>query len=128
MSTIFRVQHVSVPMPPGGEADARRFYAETLGLVEKDPPSTIKHLNLVWFNASADGQEIHIYTDNEFSPAKPRQHFCVQVDDLDGIRQRLTEGGYDIVEVPIITNRPRFNTNDPFGNSIEITTIEGEYD
>jgi len=31
MATVQRLQHASVPMPPGGEVEARRFYGEVFG-------------------------------------------------------------------------------------------------
>jgi hypothetical protein len=31
------------------------------------------------------------------------------------------------VDVPVIPNRPRFNTSDPFGNNVEISEIVGDY-
>jgi catechol 2,3-dioxygenase-like lactoylglutathione lyase family enzyme len=114
-------------MPAGAEDEARKFYGATLGLREIPSPSSLSHLNVVWFQSSDDGQEIHIYTDKGFEPSSPRQHFCVQVDDLAAIRKTIEGAGYTTKDVPVIPNRPRFNTADPFGNSIEIAEIVGDY-
>jgi catechol 2,3-dioxygenase-like lactoylglutathione lyase family enzyme len=114
-------------MPAGGEDDARKFYGATLGLREVTPPTSLGHLRLVWFQVGDAGHEIHVYTDNAFEPSSPRQHFCVQVDDLAAIRKQIEGAGYPTVDVPVIPNRPRFNTSDPFGNNVEISEIVGDY-
>jgi hypothetical protein len=62
-----------------------------------------------------------------FVKSQPSQHFCVQVEDGAAFRIKLAEGGFPITETDPITNRPRFFTNDPFGNRVEITEINGDY-
>lgn len=114
-------------MPPGGAAEARRFYAEALALREVPPPSDLGHLSLVWFD-TGDGHEIHCFTDERLGPSTPAQHLCLQVDDLAAFRARLEAHGLEIEETTPIRNRPRFNLRDPFGNLIEITEIQGAYD
>ena len=48
MASVKRLQHTSVPMPPGGEAAARKFYGEALGMREIPKPSTlVQHARLV---------------------------------------------------------------------------------
>lgn len=126
MARVIRLQHTSIPMPPGSGVQARRFYGEILGMNEKAPPSTLSN-ELVWFEAGPDGQEVHLFADTE-----PRntaaQHLCLQVDDIAGIQKRLEEAGVMIEETEPIQNRPRFFIHDPFDNLIELTQITGEYD
>ncbi len=127
MAQVLRIQHVSVPMPPGGEADARGFYGEVLGLQEKAPPTALSHLNLVWFHAGADGLEIHVFENGTGETPVMAQHLCLQVDDVDGYRKELIDRGVETEDTTEIHNRPRFFIRDPFGNQIEVTQVLGEY-
>jgi catechol 2,3-dioxygenase-like lactoylglutathione lyase family enzyme len=125
---VIRVQHVSVPMPADGHAQARRFYGDVLGMKEIPQPSTLAQNSVVWFSAGPDGQEIHCFVDDPFKQSNADQHLCLQVDDLEACRQTLQS--YDITseETTPIRNRPRFFVHDPFGNRIEIAQIQGQYD
>lgn len=127
MAQVLRIQHVSVPMPTGGETEARRFYGEILGLQEKTPPSALSHMNLVWFDAGADGLEIHVFENATGEAPVLAQHLCLQVDDVAGYRGELVGRGVDTQDTTEIHNRPRFFIRDPFGNQIEITQVLGEY-
>lgn len=129
MVTVQRIQHVSVPMPPGSEERARRFYGEALGLPEVTPPADLASLRLVWFRigGEGDGDELHCFTETGPFPNTPAQHLCFEVNDLEATRQRLVDHGVAIEPTIEIHNRPRFFIQDPFGNSIEIVQILGQY-
>ena len=123
MGRIQRLQHVSVPRPPGSADQARQFYGDVLGLEELPLPSTLAHLDLVWYRLGDD--ELHLFADER--AGHPAQHFCLQLEALDGLRERLHAAGVPIGAEPDIPNRPRFTFRDPFGNLIEVTTILGSY-
>ena len=127
MGRFQRVQHVSVPMPRGGNDAARAFYGRTLGLQEVQPPATLDTAALVWFQVGDEGHEIHVFTNERLGPNSPDQHLCLQVDDIAAARQQLTERAIPIEETTPIHNRPRFFIRDPFGNRIEITQITGNF-
>ena len=128
MAAVQRLQHASVPMPPDGHEAARRFYGGALGLEEVRPPAgLLRRRPLVWFRVGADGQEIHCFAEERLGPNSPGQHLCLQVDDIQAFRRRLTEHDVAIEEADPIPNRPRLFVRDPFGNLIEITQITGEY-
>lgn len=117
-----RLQHVSLLVPPGSQEAVRAFYGQLIGLEEKQPPSTLAHLQLVWFAAGEGEMELH------FLPAADRpetndQHFCLEVDDLETYRQRLERAGISIIEAEPIPSRPRFFIRDPFDNLVELTTL-----
>jgi catechol 2,3-dioxygenase-like lactoylglutathione lyase family enzyme len=118
-----RIQHVSVPRPPGSGDEARRFYGDVLGLVEINPPRALARQDLVWYRVG--NCEIHLYA-AEGKP-HPGAHFCLEVDDLEEVRARLAAAGLPAQETDAIPGRPRFFCSDPFGNLIEITTITGDY-
>src|SRR2546429_3058488 len=118
------LQHVSLPIPDGRQADVRRFYGEVLGLTEVPVPRTLDGARLVWF-AAGDGVELHFYPGEQ--AAGSARHFCLAVDDLAEARRRLTEAGRQPYETTPIPNRPRFFCRDPFDNLIELTSIQGDY-
>ena len=116
-----RLQHISIPRPPGSHAEARAFYGGLLGLSECPVPEALSQLDLVWFQL--DDSELHLYAQEGVSPHAGR-HMCIDVDDLAGLRKRLVAAGYAPQETIPIPGRPRFFCEDPFGNLIEFTSIE----
>ena len=122
-----RLQHVSLPIPEGAQDEGRGFYHGVLGLDEKPAPGARSDAGLVWF-AAGDGElELHLVPDPVGLVAEARRHFCLVVDDLAEARGRLERSGVEIQDAPPIPKRPRFYCQDPFGNRIEITVIEGDY-
>ena len=123
MVAVKRLQHVSVPMPPGDVARARAFYGDQLGLEEKVPPEALGTENFAWFRLGDD--ELHVFATDGMPLAA--QHFCIEVDDIDAWREELVAKGIEIEGTVEIDNRPRFFIRDPFMNRIEIAQILGEY-
>jgi catechol 2,3-dioxygenase-like lactoylglutathione lyase family enzyme len=128
MPRVLRLQHVSVPMPPGGAGQARRFYGEALGLEEIPPPADLGHLSLVWFRAGEGGHELHCFTEERLGPNSPAQHLCLQVDDIEAFKERVAGHGVELEPADPIRQRPRCFVHDPFGNLVELTEIRGEYE
>lgn len=126
MGTVVKIQHVSIPMPPGGMGQARAFFGDTLGLEEKPVPAVLNPEEIVWFRLGDGDQELHVFTETG-DVRSQGQHLCIQVDNATTWRESLTSRGVTIEETDAIVNRPRFFIRDPFGNRIEITQIEGEY-
>lgn len=126
MAQVKRLQHTSVPMPPGGNDLARAFYGKALGMREIPKPSTLSN-NLVWFAANDDGDEVHVFQEENMGPNSAEQHLCLEVDDLDAFSTRLTEHGYQPQTPEIIRNRPRLFVRDPFENLVELVEIRGQY-
>ncbi len=121
------LQHVSVPRPPGEESAelARRFYSGLVGLAEKPVPTTIKELDLVWFKIGED-TELHVFAEKD-SPTTSTRHFCLNVSDVEAMRQTLIQGGYQPWNPEEIPGRPRFFCRDPFQNVVEFTQISEDY-
>jgi catechol 2,3-dioxygenase-like lactoylglutathione lyase family enzyme len=118
------LQHVSVPMPPGGHERARAFYGGLLGLDERAVPPKLDPSELVWFEAGA-GLELHLYESEERAAAA--QHFCLRLDGgLLELRERLEAAGVEITDTVEIVGRPRFMCRDPFGNRVELTQWQSE--
>lgn len=120
-----RLQHVSIPRPKGSETATRAFYGDLLGLEEIPVPSTIQQLDLIWF-ALGPETELHVFAE-EPSPDTSGRHFCLAVEDITSLRDKLLEAGIETWEPAIIRGRPRFFCRDPFRNIIEFTKIEADY-
>lgn len=126
MAQVKRLQHTSVPMPPGGNERARAFYGGALGMREIPKPSTLSN-NLVWFAANDHGDEVHVFQEENMGPNSAEQHLCLEVDDIEAFRARLVEHGFDPRTPESIINRPRLFVRDPFENLVELVEIRGQY-
>lgn len=120
-----RLQHIAISRPPGGDAAARAFYGDVLGLPEIPPPASLASLDLIWYRLAAN-TELHIMVEEPMGQDHSGRHFCLAVDDLDELRAQLEAAGITAVSDLPIPNRPRFFIRDPFGNLIEITSIEDD--
>lgn len=118
-----RIQHVSIPRPPGSHEQARGFYGALLGLEEIPVPESIRDLDLIWYRLG--DTELHLFAEAPVADSSGR-HFCIEVQQLEEVRQRLRAAGYEPWNPTRIPGRPRFFCRDPFGNTIEFTTIVGD--
>lgn len=121
----YRLQHVSIPRPPGSDARTRAFYRDLLGLEEIPAPASIQSGNVIWFKLNEDA-ELHIFREEPLGDTSIR-HFCLVVEDVEATRRKLNAAGFDHWDVAAIPGRPRFFCRDPNGNIIEFTTIIGDY-
>jgi len=118
-----RLHHVQVGLPAGGEDQARRFYADGLGLTEVDKPPELAARGGAWFR-SAGGAEIHLGVESPHLPPQ-RAHPALAVDseaELEALGERLASLGYDVdwSQRHNAGSFQRFHVHDPFGNRIEI--------
>lgn len=119
-----RLQHVAIPRPPQSDAAARTFYGELLGLPELIPPPMLRTLGVIWYQVGAES-ELHLFIEEPMGQDRSGRHFCLAVEDVEALRLRLAEAGLTVVADVPIPDRPRYFVRDPFGNLIELTTIEG---
>lgn len=115
----WRLDHVQLACPPGGEEQARAFYGGVLGMAEIDKPPALAARGGCWFRR--DGVEIHVGVTDDFSPAT-KAHPGIVVADLEALAQRLEVSGRTVTwdrgdTIPGVT---RLHTTDPFGNRIEL--------
>jgi catechol 2,3-dioxygenase-like lactoylglutathione lyase family enzyme len=127
MPSVKRLQHTSVPMPPGGDDRARAFYGDVLGMREIQKPEGLAAMTVVWFAANDDGDEVHVFKEEQLGPNSAAQHLCLEVDDIEAYKTRLREHGYEVRVPETIYNRPRLFVRDPFDNLIELVEIRGQY-
>ncbi|MEI2712113.1 MAG: VOC family protein [Nocardioides sp.] len=119
-----RLHHIQVACPPGGEGQARRFYADALGLTEVEKPKALQSRGGAWFRAyegDAIATEIHVGVEDPFVPAR-KAHPALLVDDLAAIARRLRETGFEVDESQRDTfdGYLRFHTFDGHGNRVEV--------
>lgn len=119
------LHHVQVACPPGGEDDARRFYAEGLCLTEAEKPAALRDRGGVWFRAydalGAVSVELHVGVEDSFTPAR-KAHPAFVVDDLDDVAKRVAAAGFavDAGERESFEGYLRFHTHDGAGNRVEV--------
>ncbi|WP_426242211.1 VOC family protein [Nocardioides sp. LHG3406-4] len=119
------LHHVQVAIPPGGEDDARRFYADGLGLTEVEKPADLRGRGGAWFRAYDDhggvAAEIHVGVEDPFTPAR-KAHPALVVDRLDAIAERLAGLGFDVdrSQEHTFEGHRRIHTFDAHGNRVEV--------
>jgi catechol 2,3-dioxygenase-like lactoylglutathione lyase family enzyme len=118
---ILAIEHVQLAMPPGGEGDARAFYAGLLGIPEVPKPPELAKRGGVWFEAGA--LKIHLGVEADFRPAR-KAHPALLVGDLRALVDRLRAAGVDVRDDPL-DGHYRVYVADPFGNRIELLEPNG---
>lgn len=114
---LVRIDHVQLAMPAGGEAAARAFYRDALGLAETPKPAHLAARGGCWFEDGA--LKVHLGVDPDFRPAR-KAHPAFVVTDLALLAVRLEAGKYRVAEDGLLDGRRRVFADDPFGNRIEL--------
>jgi catechol 2,3-dioxygenase-like lactoylglutathione lyase family enzyme len=110
--------HVQLLMPTGGEAAARRFYGELLGLREVAKPVELAPRGGCWF-VGVGGTAIHVGVDQRFLAA-PKAHPGLIVVDIAAAQRALAAAGARVIQDDSGLPVRRCYTEDPFGNRIEL--------
>jgi catechol 2,3-dioxygenase-like lactoylglutathione lyase family enzyme len=113
---IVQLDHVQVAGPVGCEPAARAFYGGVLGLRELARPQELDGIGGCWF--ACGSLQLHVGTQADFVPAR-KAHPAFRVDDLNGLRAALREGGYPVLEDRMVPGVERFFSADPWGNRLE---------
>jgi catechol 2,3-dioxygenase-like lactoylglutathione lyase family enzyme len=123
-----RLHHVQVACPPGGEGDARRFYAEGLGLTEVDKPVQLAGRGGAWFRAYDDAgritAELHVGVEDPFAPAR-KAHPAFELPSVETLEEtalRLARLGFEVdrSEWDTFPGFRRLHVNDAPGNRVEL--------
>ena len=126
--TGLRLHHVQVCCPRGGEADARRFYGEGLGMTEVEKPAELAGRGGAWFRAYDDEgrvtAELHVGIEEPFAPArKAHPAFLLPSHaELEQVVVRLGELGFDAdrSEWNTLPGYRRVHVPDASGNRVEL--------
>ena len=101
-----------------GEARARRFYGELLGLIEVPKPANLAARGGAWFRCGP--LQLHLGVESDFRAAK-KAHPALLVSDLAGLLEALTAAGCEVkYDSEPLQGFERAFTSDPFGNRIEL--------
>lgn len=114
---VIAIDHVQLAMPAGGEAEARRFYANGLGIPEVPKPPHLAKRGGCWFESS--DVKIHLGVEADFKAAK-KAHPALLVSDLGALVTRLSGQGYALTDDQPLEGYNRVYADDPFGNRIEL--------
>lgn len=122
---ILALDHIQIAMPPGQEAEARRFYGEVLGLTEVAKPAAFMPRGGCWFEGQ--GVVVHLGVQENFVPAR-KAHPAFSVANLAECRRALEAAGAPIIPDDALPHVRRFHTADPFGNRIEFIQAGDSFD
>ena len=111
------IHHVQLAMPLGGEAAARRFYSDLLGIPEVPKPVELARRGGVWFETATI--RIHLGVEQDFRPAR-KAHPGLLVADLQMLAEQLTNAGYNVTDGEPMQGYEHLYVNDPFGNRLEL--------
>lgn len=126
-----------VHMPAGGDADARRFYGQILGLRETMRPPGERG---VWFRVPQDEDKSGpagrdgVTTDSgtfkvvpaaAFKPAQDKPQARFRVDKAEALRMALDKARFRHYDAPPETGTRGFYALDPWGNKIELRERAG---
>ncbi|HEX9512650.1 MAG TPA: VOC family protein [Puia sp.] len=114
---IRRLDHVLISIPVGRQEEARRFYADVLGLeeIEGEHPR-----GAMWFTMGT----IQLHIRGEAGSWQSDRHLAFEVANLENARQYLGSKGVGLSYSSAIDGRKRFFFRDPFGNRIELLQYE----
>ena len=117
--TILGIHHVAIQA--SDIAAAREFYGEVMGLTEIERPAF--PFDGLWFRLGT--QALHIVAQDDHV-APDRQHFAVQVDDLDATVMALEAKGVSVRKLGLTYAGAGYQAfvRDPSGNSIELNQPE----
>ena len=114
---LLAIDHVQLAMPAGGEAAARDFYGDVLGLPETPKPPHLAKRGGCWFERGA--LKIHLGVEADFHPAR-KAHPGLLVSDLAALKTALRDGAYTIRDDEPLEGYDRIYVDDPFGNRLEL--------
>ncbi|MES2407319.1 MAG: VOC family protein [Pseudomonadota bacterium] len=113
--------HVQLAIPADAEEKARAFYGEILGLREIPKPAETVSRGGVWFRCGS--LQLHLGIEQDFRPAK-KAHPALAVEGYAELLETLAAAGYEVLEDTSLQTVTRCFTFDPFGNRIELISID----
>lgn len=81
-----RLHHVQVAIPAVGEAEARRFWVDGLGMTEVDKPAALRARGGLWVRAGH--AEVHLGVEESFHPARKAHPRCCWIRSPSSTRRR----------------------------------------
>ncbi len=117
-TTLVRLDHIQLAIPPGGEDLARAFYSGILGLTEVPKPPELAKRGGAWF--AAGPIVLHLGVDPDFRAAK-KAHPAFRCNEYAATVESLIARGVPVTpdEIPF-DGMQHCYIADPFGNRLEI--------
>ncbi len=112
--TITRLYHAQITVLHEGEATARGFYRELLGLPELARTAALAEYG--GFRVRLGDQQLHIGVGNGGERDATKAHLAYGVADLAVWRARLATAGTVVIASVPLPGYMRFECRDPFGN------------
>lgn len=116
------IDHIQLACPAGGEARAREFFVEVVGMVEEEKPGPLRGRGGCWFRKGK--AIVHVGIEMPFL-AQRKAHPGFVVEELEALAARLVDGGFPVRWDETLPEMRRFYTEDPFGNRLEF--LEGGF-
>jgi RimJ/RimL family protein N-acetyltransferase/catechol 2,3-dioxygenase-like lactoylglutathione lyase family enzyme len=113
---VLELDHVQLPMPPGGLPAARAFWCGILGLREVPRPPDLTREG-AWFVRGV--VRIHVGAEEGFTPPR-RAHPALRVAGFDALLARLRAAGHELRMAETLDGLRRAHVADPFGNVVEL--------
>src|SRR5260370_34385739 len=114
MITFKRADHINISVPPERLEEARKFYAEVLGLEQIERPDKIFGSKGYWFNIG----DIQLHINGEKPLPRSTKHTAFEVTDILAARKQMEKYGIEITEEPVLPGRDRFPFIPPFANTM----------
>jgi catechol 2,3-dioxygenase-like lactoylglutathione lyase family enzyme len=114
---VIGLDHVQLAMPANGEARAREFYGDLLGLTEIPKPPHLARRGGLWFRCG--DLQLHLGVEADFRPAR-KAHPALLVRDLPGVIRACAAAGFALSEDEPLEGFDRVFVADPFGNRLEL--------
>jgi catechol 2,3-dioxygenase-like lactoylglutathione lyase family enzyme len=116
------IDHIQLAIPRDGEAQARAFYVDAIGMAEVTKPAELRERGGIWLRSG--GVLVHLGIDDDFHPAT-KAHPAFRCNAYDALLQRLRSHGIAIaLDDRRVNGRAHCYLADPFGNRIEIIDSE----
>jgi RimJ/RimL family protein N-acetyltransferase/catechol 2,3-dioxygenase-like lactoylglutathione lyase family enzyme len=118
---LLELDHVQLAMPRGGEAPARTFWRDLLGLREVPRPPELAGRPGLWFERGS--VRVHVGVEEDFRPAR-KAHPALRVAGYDALLARLAAAGHAAKPAEMPAGGRRAHVHDPFGNRVELIDAE----
>jgi catechol 2,3-dioxygenase-like lactoylglutathione lyase family enzyme len=119
------LDHVQLAIPVGGEAEARRFYRELLGMEEIPKPPRLAARGGLWLRSGA--VVIHLGVEADFRAAR-KAHPALVCASYGALVAKLRASGIAVRDDHEIPGVERCHIDDVFGNRIELIRSTGVVD
>ncbi|MDP2259768.1 MAG: DUF559 domain-containing protein [Caulobacter sp.] len=113
--TLRAIDHVQIAIPVGGEAQARPFYGDLLGLTEVPKPTEMAKRGGAWFEGAV---KVHLGVEQDFR-ANVKAHVAFVVDDRLALAERAKAAGFTVTR-----QGDQIYIYDPFGNRLEFVAAD----